>query len=80
VLLGLALGALQAPTDDAAARAATSDEGRPAALALAHGSRPNIVLVLTDDMAVSDLRWMPQTRRLLGRHGTTFTDANAPNP
>jgi arylsulfatase A-like enzyme len=80
VLLGLALGALQAPTDDAAARAATSDEGRPAALALAHGSRPNIVLVLTDDMAVSDLRWMPQTRRLLGRHGTTFTDAIAPNP
>ena len=80
VLLGLALGALQAPIDDSAARGATTVVGRPAALPLAHGSRPNIVLIMTDDMAVSDLRWMPQTRRLLGRHGTTFTDAIAPNP
>jgi N-acetylglucosamine-6-sulfatase len=80
VLLGLALGAPQAPTHDTAARAATTEVGLPAALPLAHGSQPNIVLVMTDDMTVSDLRWMPQTRRLLGRHGTTFTEAIAPNP
>jgi arylsulfatase A-like enzyme len=48
--------------------------------ALAPGSRPNVVVVMTDDMTASDLRWMPRTRRLLGRAGTTFTDAVSPNP
>ncbi len=42
--------------------------------------RPNIVLIMTDDMAASDLRWMPRTERLLGRQGLTFDQALAPNP
>ena len=54
---------------------------RPAAAPpLAPGSQPNVVVVMTDDMTASDLRWMPRTRRLLGRAGTTFTDAISPNP
>jgi N-acetylglucosamine-6-sulfatase len=36
--------------------------------------RPNIVLITTDDMNRSDLRWMPITRRLLGRGGVTVSD------
>ncbi|MEX0426041.1 sulfatase [Nocardioides sp. DS6] len=43
-------------------------------------ARPNIVLILTDDMRADDIRWMPQTRRLLGGSGTTFTRAVSPNP
>src|SRR5262245_28737205 len=31
--------------------------------------RPNILLIMTDDMRADELRWMPQTRRLLGEHG-----------
>ena len=46
----------------------------------AAGNRPNIVLVTTDDMTVSDLRWMPRTRRLLGRRGVTFDNALSPHP
>ncbi len=36
-------------------------------------SKPNILLIQTDDMRVSDLARMPATRRLIGAAGTTFT-------
>ena len=35
--------------------------------------RPNILVVMTDDMNRSDLQFMPKTRRLLAKQGTTFT-------
>jgi N-acetylglucosamine-6-sulfatase len=38
------------------------------------------VLITTDDQATTDLRWMPQTRRLLGQHGVRFTNFISPNP
>jgi N-acetylglucosamine-6-sulfatase len=43
---------------------------------------PNIVLILTDDMAASDMRWddpraMPYTKHLLAERGMTFTNAFA---
>jgi N-acetylglucosamine-6-sulfatase len=44
------------------------------------GPRPNILLITTDDQNLADLRWMPRTRRLLGRAGTTFTDAVSAHP
>lgn len=37
--------------------------------------RPNIVFIMTDDMAKSDLRHMPKTKKLLGYQGTTFDNA-----
>jgi N-acetylglucosamine-6-sulfatase len=37
--------------------------------------RPNILVVMTDDMNQADLQFMPKTRKLIGRQGTTFTDA-----
>jgi N-acetylglucosamine-6-sulfatase len=42
--------------------------------------RPNIVLITSDDQAEYDMRWMPKTRRLLGRAGVTFTDSVSPHP
>ncbi|MCX6385623.1 MAG: sulfatase [Solirubrobacterales bacterium] len=38
-------------------------------------SRPNILLVMTDDMAASDLSKMPNVNRLLVKQGTSFTQA-----
>ena len=32
-------------------------------------NRPNIILITTDDMNATDLRWMPQTRKLLRDSG-----------
>lgn len=42
--------------------------------------RPNIVLISTDDQALSDMRWMPRTRRWLGREGITFRNMISPHP
>ena len=43
-------------------------------------ARPNIVVIMTDDMAASDLKWMPRTRRLIGGNGVRFDNAVANNP
>src|SRR5262245_55637194 len=37
--------------------------------------RPNILVVMTDDMASTDLKFMPNVRRLLVEQGTKFNDA-----
>jgi len=46
----------------------------------AKGSRPNIVLITTDDQADHELREMPRTMRLLARKGVEFTRAISPHP
>ena len=46
----------------------------------AASARPNIVLITTDDQSLMEMRWLPQTRRLLGRSGATFTRFTAPQP
>lgn len=62
LLAALALLASAAP---AAARiSATAGDGRP-----------NILVVMTDDMAAADLARLPNVQRLLVDRGTTFTDA-----
>ncbi len=39
-------------------------------------SRPNILLILTDDETTSDMSHMPQTKALIGGQGVTFSNAN----
>ncbi|MDN4159894.1 sulfatase family protein [Nocardioides abyssi] len=46
----------------------------------ADDDRPNVVLITTDDQALSDMRWMPKTRRWLGRGGVTFRNMISPHP
>ena len=43
-------------------------------------SRPNVVMVLADDMRSDDLRWMPHVRRLLADQGLDFRNSFSPNP
>ncbi len=54
-------------------------EARGAAVA-PRAVRPNIVVIMTDDMAATDLRWMPRTRRLIGGNGVRFDNAVSTNP
>lgn len=41
---------------------------------------PNIVLLMTDDLSLAEMRYLPRTRHLLGDHGVTFSDFTAPQP
>lgn len=43
-------------------------------------TRPNIVVIMTDDQTLESLRVMPNTRALVGDQGTTFTNAFATYP
>ena len=44
------------------------------------GPKPNVVVVMTDDMRVDDLRWMPTVRRELRAGGVEFRNSFSPNP
>jgi arylsulfatase A-like enzyme len=52
----------------------------PVSRAGARDVRPNVVVVMTDDMRDDDLRAMPLTRRLIAEKGLDFTDATSPHP
>lgn len=41
---------------------------------------PNVVLITSDDQSLMEIRWMPKTRRLLGKTGVTFRNMIAPHP
>ena len=41
----------------------------------ARSEKPNIVFILTDDMRKDDLRFVPETRRLVGNRGMEFENA-----
>ena len=43
-------------------------------------SRPNIVMIMTDDMRADDLRYMPWTRRLIARQGVDFRNGFSTYP
>ncbi|QWC85296.1 sulfatase [Nocardioidaceae bacterium] len=47
---------------------------------VAQQSRPNIVMIMVDDMRADDLEYMPLTRRLIGDKGVTFDNGLAPYP
>jgi hypothetical protein len=42
--------------------------------------RPNVVLIVTDDMRTDELEFMPHVRNLLVAEGVTFTHAISPHP
>ena len=49
--------------------------GPQSAESAARSEKPNIVFVLTDDMRKDDLRFVPETRRLVGNRGMEFENA-----
>jgi arylsulfatase A-like enzyme len=64
-IVALALLLVLAPAGDAGARPTSADSD----------GRPNILVVMTDDMSAADLQLMPNVKKLIARKGTTFDDA-----
>jgi N-acetylglucosamine-6-sulfatase len=52
-----------------------SSFGRAPAPAPAEASRPNVLVIMTDDQTVDDMRVLPKTRALLAAEGTTFANS-----
>ena len=71
VVVLLASGVSAAPATAAADR---SERARKAA------DRPNVVVVMADDMRADDLRFMPHVRRLLAARGLTYENSFSPYP
>jgi N-acetylglucosamine-6-sulfatase len=67
-----------APSGDTSAKPAQLvPSGRPAP---ARSGRPNIVMLLTDDMRADDLRWMPNVQHLVADEGLTFHNSFSTYP
>lgn len=64
VIAGCAAPATNSPTPTVTTEASRTPTAGPA--------RPNILYILTDDMAYSDLQFMPKTMELLGAQGAVF--------
>jgi arylsulfatase A-like enzyme len=58
----------------------TSAAANPAGEASAPGGRPNVVVVMTDDMRADELLFAPQVRKLVARRGLTFENSFSPFP
>ncbi len=43
-------------------------------------TRPNVVLIMADDMRYDDLQYMPNVQRLIGDEGVEFENAFSPHP
>ncbi len=78
----VALGLLSGATH-VAAQAGPAGQGVPRETAAAQqdaDDRPNIVVIMADDMRADDMRYLPSTRRLLGGQGVTFSNSFSPYP
>lgn len=64
---------IDGPAVDAPAEPGATAPGDPA-------SRPNVLLVMTDDMRHDDLRWMPNVQSFVRDRGTDFRNSFAPTP
>ncbi|WP_370250243.1 sulfatase [Nocardioides sp.] len=54
--------------------------GTPAPVDRAGPRGPNVVVIVTDDQTLAEMRWMPRTRHLIGDVGVTFTQFLANHP
>lgn len=56
-----------------------ADDAQPASLSALTRTKPDVVIILTDDQRTDTLLSMPAVRQLLVDRGTRFTNAHVPN-
>ncbi|NUR07141.1 MAG: sulfatase [Nocardioidaceae bacterium] len=74
LVLAVVAAAMYGPVERRATATVVSASAASAA------TRPNIVVVMADDMRTDDLRFMPAVRSLLVRNGLTFRNSFSPYP
>lgn len=79
VAMGLAVAQQSAPSPTASARPSAHDGGASSASTVLQ-SKPNVVMIIVDDMRADDLQYMANTRQLLGDEGVTFRNSFSPYP
>ena len=83
-LLGVALMQHQSrglsPAEEADAHLDSSAVGALGASVTQTTERPNVVVVMADDMRADDLRFMPRVQRLLMAKGLTYRNSFSPFP
>ncbi|VXB21609.1 sulfatase family protein [Nocardioides sp. AX2bis] len=70
--------ALPAPRVPATASATAPTDG--AATPALRGRKPNVVMIMSDDMRADDLAFAPRISRLVGQRGLTFANSFSPYP
>jgi arylsulfatase A-like enzyme len=62
-------------------RASVSVDGGKAVRARSRlAERPNVLMIMVDDMRTDELQWMPNVQKLIGKQGVTFTNGFAGYP
>jgi arylsulfatase A-like enzyme len=77
--LAASLLVVAAKTETARSAGASGDASGPAA-GIQTRSRPNVILIVTDDQRAGTLHVMPAVRRRIAARGGTFTNALVTNP
>jgi hypothetical protein len=56
------------------------DGGKRVKASATRTERPNILMIMVDDMRTDELQWMPSVQKLIGKQGVTFTNGFAGYP
>jgi arylsulfatase A-like enzyme len=56
------------------------DGGKAVTASAKQTERPNILMIMVDDMRTDELQWMPNVQKLIGKQGVTFTNGFAGYP
>ncbi len=80
IAAGLAATAFGAGGAGVHARGAGGDSAGVVAAKPGSKSRPNVIVVMSDDQTVADMRVLPKVQRLIGDRGVTFANNFASNP
>lgn len=56
------------------------DDGAEVSAEAVRQQRPNVLMIMLDDMRTDDLQWMPHVQRMIGNQGVNFTNGFASLP
>jgi arylsulfatase A-like enzyme len=59
---------------------AAADGGKAVTASAKQTERPNILMIMVDDMRTDELQWMPNVQKLIAKQGVTFTNGMAGFP